>query len=227
MNWQLAVFDLAGTTVNDPEGVSGALRTALAEAGVTVTREAANAVQGIRKPIAIRMLLEQVNAGPELLARVDAIHDRFVELMIEFYKTDPSVFEIPGTSDVFRLLKSKGIAVTVDTGFSRDIGDVVLERMGWQSQGLIQASVTSDEVANGRPYPDMVFHLMKVTGVTDPKRVIKVGDASVDLLEGTAAGCGMVVGVCATGSHTREQLLPHPHTHLIDSIAELPALIQG
>ena len=54
--------------------------------------------------------------------------------------------------------------------------------------------------------------------------VAKVGDTPSDLQEGTAAGCGLVIGV-ANGTHTREQLAAHPHTHLIASLQELPALV--
>ena len=37
--------------------------------------------------------------------------------------------------------------------------------------------------------------------------------------EGTAAGCGLVIGVTA-GSHTAEQLEAVPHTHLVGTVAE-------
>jgi len=51
-----------------------------------------------------------------------------------------------------------------------------------------------------------------------------VGDTPSDLEEGTAAGCGLVIGVTA-GSHTAEQLKPFVHTHLIHTVAELPSLL--
>jgi phosphoglycolate phosphatase len=44
------------------------------------------------------------------------------------------------------------------------------------------------------------------------------------LLEGHNAGCGLVIGV-TEGTHTRAQLEPFPHTHLIGTVAELPALL--
>ena len=65
---------------------------------------------------------------------------------------------------------------------------------------------------------------MALTGVSDPQAVAKVGDTPSDLLEGRAAGCGLVIGV-TNGTHTREELAPHPHTHLIGSLRELPALV--
>ncbi len=89
---------------------------------------------------------------------------------------------------------------------------------------MLDTTVTSDEVERGRPHPDMLLKAMRDLGISDARAVAKVGDTPSDLEEGTAAGCGMVVGVTG-GSHTAEQLKPHPHTHLIGTVAELPALL--
>jgi phosphoglycolate phosphatase-like HAD superfamily hydrolase len=62
-------------------------------------------------------------------------------------------------------------------------------------------------------------------GVADSRRVAKVGDTPADLHEGTNAGCGMVIGITG-GTHTRAELEPHPHTHLIESVRDLPALLR-
>jgi phosphoglycolate phosphatase-like HAD superfamily hydrolase len=65
---------------------------------------------------------------------------------------------------------------------------------------------------------------MEATGVTDVRRVLTAGDTPNDLGAGMNAGAGFVVGV-TTGSFTREQLLVEPHTHVLDSVAELPGLL--
>jgi phosphonatase-like hydrolase len=224
MEIQLAVFDLAGTTVNDPDGVNQCLRASLQAAGLDVDRAAVNAVMGLPKPEAIRRLLDDRPAARHLLPRVEAIHEDFVGRMIRFYQSDPSVYEVPGTSEVFGRLRQADIQVAVNTGFGRTITAVLLDRLGWERRGLIQASVTSDEVLRGRPYPDMILHLMRRLGIADARQVVKVGDTPADLLEGTNAGCGLVIGV-TQGSHSREQLEVHPHTHLVDSIAQVPGLL--
>lgn len=220
---RLAVFDLAGTTVHDPDGVNGCVRASLAAAGLDVSREAVNAVMGIPKPEALRQLIEPSPRRSELLPRLSDIHADFVQRMLRFYATDPSVYEIPGTSSTFAALKKAGIAVAVDTGFSRDIVQVILDRLGWERNGSIQASVASDEVARGRPHPDMILHLMQKRGIGDARSVAKIGDTPSDLDEGTNAGCGWVIGV-TEGSHSRAQLEPFRHTHLIGTVAEVPAL---
>lgn len=220
---ELVVFDMAGTTINDEDGVGRCLRAALAEDGLQVTIEDSNSVMGIPKPEAIRLLINRSDFPDLLLPRADVIHDRFVERMIDFYRTDPSVREIPGATDMFRLLREAGIKVALDTGFGRKIVDTLLERLGWDEQTL-DATITSDEVPRGRPYPDMINALCDRLGVAEPSSVAKVGDTPSDLEQGTASGCSVVVGV-TWGTHTREQLAAHPHTHIIDRFAELPGLL--
>ena len=83
-----------------------------------------------------------------------------------------------------------------------------------------------DAVPRGRPFPDMILHLMSVLNIDDPKRVIKIGDAPADLEEGLAAGCRWVVGV-TWGTHTRSQLMQDPHTHLVDTVEELTLLLDS
>lgn len=224
MDIRLAVFDLAGTTVNDPDGVNSCLRASLKHVGVEVDRAAINAVMGLPKPIAIRQLIEAVPVRSALLQRVDEIHEDFVRRMVHFYETDPSVYEIAGTSEVFADLNRAGIQVAVNTGFFRNVTQVLLDRLGWQKKGLIQASVTSDEVPRGRPYSDMIRFLMQQLGIADARRVAKIGDTPSDLEEGTNAGCGLVIGV-TEGSHTREQLRAYPHTHLFRTVADLPEVL--
>ena len=54
--------------------------------------------------------------------------------------------------------------VALDTGFTRAIADVILARLGWDST-VVDASVASDEVERGRPYPDLIYRAMASTGV--------------------------------------------------------------
>jgi phosphonatase-like hydrolase len=224
MKIELVVFDMAGTTLNDPGGVNTCFRDALAAAGLAVSVADANAVMGLPKREAVRRLIAPSARAAELLPRVDAIHADFVERMRRFYATDASVYEIPGTSATFAALRRAGIKIGLNTGFSRDIVDVILEQLGWHESETIDAVVASDEVARGRPHPDMIQHLMRRLGVREAARVAKVGDTPADLQEGASAGCGLVVGVTG-GTHTREQLAGQPHTHLIETVADLPALL--
>lgn len=217
---ELVVFDLAGTTVDDGDAVNRCLRATLAAAGFEASSEEVNNVMGLPKPEAIRRLVE----GTPLASRIGEIHADFMARMCRFYAEDPSVAEVPGTGRVFTALHDAGIDVAVNTGFDRQTTRTLLDRLGWERDGLIDASLSSDEVPRGRPHPDMIRRLMADLGVADAWSVVKVGDTPADLEEGTNAGCGRVIGV-TNGTHTREQLEQHPHTDMIGSVAELPAAL--
>ena len=222
---KLIVFDMAGTTVHDEDFVHQALGDALEAAGFKTTRDDINAVMGYPKPFAIEAVLKNNEVPKEDLAsKVDLIHTDFVERMNRFYETHPGVREIEGASTAFQALKDAGVLVALDTGFGRSTADTIIRRLGWQEHNLLDATVTSDEVENGRPFPDMIHRLMEITGVDDMNTIAKVGDTPSDLLEGERAGCRMNIGV-TYGSHTVTELEVYPHTHLVDNILEIPKLL--
>jgi phosphonatase-like hydrolase len=223
---ELAVFDMAGTTVYDGDAVNTSFRATLAKWEIEADSAAVNSVMGLPKPEAIRILLEafggaRLSPTPE---NIDAVHAGFTARMRDYYAHDPAVREVPGAAEVFAKLRSAGIKVALTTGFFRPIAEVVLTRLGWSAPAVIDADLTSDEVPRGRPYPDMIQHLMARLGVSDASKVAKIGDTQADLEEGTNAGCAFVIGV-TTGAYTREQLRIYPHTHIVESVADLPELL--
>jgi phosphonatase-like hydrolase len=224
MTVQLVVFDIAGTTLQDNNNVGAALQVAFAKENLAIAIDTANAVMGYPKPIAISMLLErQFN---QKLAPNDAfvqqIHNTFLAEIINFYQTTPVLQEKAGAIAIFDCLRAHGIKVFLDTGFDRLTTDTIINRMQWRSH--LDGSVASDEVVNGRPFPDLIYRSMELSAVTDVSTVAKVGDTPTDLQEGTAAGCGFVVGV-TTGATSPQILASYPHTHLIETLMELPAIL--
>lgn len=225
MQFELVVFDIAGTTMVDDHAVSDSLRAALRAADVGVTEAEVNAVMGLAKPRAIRALLERRDPGRWADADIARIHDHFVARMVRHYETCPDVREVHGMTPAFLRLRAMGIKVALDTGFSRPIVDAILARLGWAARGLVDACVTSDEVRRGRPYPDMIQEAMRRTRTTGIHRVIKVGDTPADIQEGAAAGCPVVIGV-TNGTHVEEELRAHPCTFIIATAALVPELIR-
>ncbi len=217
---KLIVFDLAGTTVNDNKDVPRILQSIFKKIHTRISIQEACEVMGIPKPVAIRMLLERHKYPYISEMLVLEMHAHFVAKMSKFYQQHESVIEKEGASDVFKICKQHGIKVVVDTGFDRSIVVPLLERMGWEKKKLIDGSVTSDEVANGRPYPDMIYKAMELTGVTDIASVAKVGDTMSDIQQGTTAGCPWVIGV-TTGAYTHDELQKGPHTHLVQNLVEI------
>lgn len=208
----LAIFDLAGTLLRDDQEVERAFREALS--GYDLAPEAVAAEMGRPKPGAISRLIGEPVESP----LVQKLHDRFVNHMVDHYRASAS--EMPGASSLLAELQSRGVKTAIDTGFSRSITQVILDRMGWP----LDDSISSDEAPRGRPEPDMILILMERMGVQDAGLVLKAGDTPVDMLQGSAAGCGWVVGV-GHGTHTLDQLGQHPHTHLVEDLYALGSLL--
>lgn len=218
MRYRLAVLDIAGTTVADPGLVARAFAEAMAAAGQAIEVEDVRPLMGYPKPQAIARLLGTTVDDP----RVAPIHTDFVARMLECYRHAPGIAPLPGAEAVFDTLRAHGIRIGLDTGFSRDIAEVIIDRLGWHDR--IDALVASDEVPAGRPAPYMIQALMQRTGVDDAATVVKVGDTEVDINEGRNAGVGLNVAI-TTGAFTRAELLPHGPDHIIDHLDRLPSLL--
>ena len=215
----LFVFDMAGTTVDDAgDHVASALVAVLEGAGVRVTARDVDPVMGIPKPLAIRELLGQARGRTPDAAEVSSVHAEFQAAMVDFYRIDPSVREIPGATTLFRRLRDAGVRVALDTGFDRAIVDAIIDRLDWRD--VVDDSIASDEVERGRPAPDMIRALMKRAGLTDPSRVAKLGDSVSDIDEGLNAGCGFVGAI--VNVRTEPFLASYPSVTPVRTLAALP-----
>jgi phosphonatase-like hydrolase len=225
MQVSLIVFDMAGTTVTDKGAVAQAFVQAFKDLNHTVAVTEVNPLMGYKKNEAIRIILERLEVADITPALIDDIHSRFVNHMLNYYRTSPDIQALPEAETVMQHLKSKGIQVGLDTGFSKDIADVIVDRLGWKQKGLIDYVVASDEVPAGRPHPYMIRKMMEAAGITDPLQVVKVGDTEVDINEGKNAGCRYSIGV-TTGAFTREELMPYEPSHIIDNLQELLPILE-
>ncbi len=224
MSVRLAVFDIAGTTLADDHAVADAFCKAFESYGYEgVSEEDVKPLMGYKKPIAIRMVLEKLGADWDA-ELIEDIHNEFVNEMMDHYEYSPDVKPMAEAENVFLQLKEKGIKIALNTGFSKDIADVIVSRLQWKEKGLIDDYIASDEVEEGRPKPYMIQTLMQRAGISDSKEVIKIGDTEVDVNEGRNAGCSLVVAV-TTGAFTKEQLDEYHPDHIIDDLSQLPALI--
>ncbi|MGF6832785.1 phosphoglycolate phosphatase [Paenarthrobacter sp. TE4293] len=220
---KLVACDMAGTTIDEHGDVYLALARCVEETGVTTTPEAVQEWMGADKVEAITALIE-AGGGTAHPATVAAAFKRFKELLVEFYDANPPV-ALEGVEDAFRELRSQGIKVALTTGFSRDVAEPLLERLGWSvdEDNLLDTVVCSDDVAAGRPAPHMIHRAMELTGVQDVRAVIAAGDTVNDLAAANNAGV-TAVGVL-TGKLGRDDLAAHPHHHILDGVKDIPALL--
>lgn len=212
---ELVCFDMAGTTVVDDGQVPEAFTSALAEHGIAIGDADIRNVRGASKREAI---LDLLPAGPGREDRAARALATFREHLARLYQG--TVREIPGAPATFGWLRSRGVRVALNTGFDRETAQMLLEALGWH-RGVVDAIVCGDDVARGRPAPDMILRCMKLTGVSGPDSVANVGDTVLDLQAGHNANVAWNIGVL-TGAHDRARMAAQPHTRLLSSVAELP-----
>lgn len=215
---KLVVFDLAGTTVKDGGQVTDAFTAALAEHDIEVTSGQLNSVRGSSKRQAV---LRFIPEGPDRARRAESVYATFSEHLSRRYRSD-GVEPVDGAARIFQWLRAQGIRVALNTGFDRDTTRLLLAALNWE-EGIVDAVVCGDDVRLGRPAPYLIFRAMEATGTTCVRQVANVGDTVMDLEAGHNACVRWNVGVLS-GAHDRQQLERAPHTHLLNSVAELPNL---
>ena len=226
MSIKLVVFDMAGTTVRDENKVTETFRAALFKFGYLIPDSEINPLMGYKKSVAITKMLHKYEPVSEKITPdlINEIHQEFIHLMIDYYQRTHALEALPNVESTMRILRAAGIKIGLNTGFSKDIAETIIKRLCWREQALFDFLIASDEVEEGRPSPDMVNRLMKLSGVSSPLEVAKVGDTEVDVREGQNANCKYVIAV-TTGAFTRNELEPYKPTHIIDDIAEILDII--
>lgn len=215
---ELVVCDMAGTTVRDAGQVPQAFTSALAAHGIDVTPQAINSLRGASKRLAILNLIPE---SADRKQRAERVYATFVEHLAQVF--NGTVEPVPGARETIDALRQRGVRVALNTGFDRETTDLLLDALGWRA-GVVDAVVCGDEVTLGRPAPYMIFHCMEATGVIDVRAVANVGDTVLDLQAGHRSGVALNIGVLS-GAHNREQMQSQPHTHLLDSVADLSELL--
>ena len=225
---KLVVFDMAGTTVTDKNFVATAFQKAFKEKDIDISSEEINPLMGYEKKLAIQMILEKHGIDPDSCRddyeMINEIYNDFIEEMVDFYESSPEVKPAPGAEELFQRLKERSITVALNTGFPKNIADVIVRRFQWNEKGLIDDYIASDEVKKGRPYPFMIEQLMFRAGVDDPLMVAKVGDTAVDVEEGKNVGCSYNIAI-TTGAYQTAELENSRPTHIVNSLLEIPSII--
>ena len=221
---ELVVFDMAGTTVEDGGQVASAFRDALGQQQVAVTEAELRPWRGASKRQVLRAFIEE-KWGSQAAGNDQRVEDAYAAFRssLEAGYAGAGVRAIPGAEATFARLRAHGIKIALTTGFYRQVADLILAQLGWDN-GVIDASICSDEVAQGRPAPDMIYRAMESTNVSDVKRVAKVGDTLLDLQAGQNAGVGLLVGVLS-GSGVEAQLAGIERARVVSSVADLPQLL--
>lgn len=209
---KLAVFDMAGTTVDDRiDGLPLVLKSyddAFRNHGVEVPMMVLNANRGRDKWTVVQEL------GGD---HSEEIYRDFIDSLKD---NTGKIKEMEGATSTFKELKEKDVHVVVGTGFPVEIAESLVEHLGWVKDGLVDSWICSELVGASRPDPAMILESMKKYGVSNPKSVIKIDDTVKGVEEGLNAGVYTIAVL--TGTQNIQMLDASGPDTILRSVKEIP-----
>ena len=251
--FKAVVFDWAGTMIDFGSfAPMGVFVEAFGRFDISATIEEARAPMGMPKRDHIKAMMAMPSIAAQWAERtghapteedIDAVYAVFVPMNEEVVASYSAL--VPGARDAIAALRARGLKIGSTTGYTRSIMERVLPlaaQQGYEPDNL----VCSDDLIEGRPGPLGMYKCLVDLGVYPPSAVIKVDDTEPGIREGVSAGC-LTVGVAMSGNYVgmtpdqlasaladrvaelraaaTEKLLAAGADHVIDTVADLPALI--
>ena len=173
---EAVVFDLDGVLLDSEQAWDDARKALADEAGIAWPEPATAAMMGMSSkewPVYVR---------DELGVPLDAgtINARVVDFVLARYATELPL--LPGARDAVERMAS-AYPLGLASSSNREVIDVALAALGVQH--LFEATVSSEEVARGKPSPDVYAEALRRLGV---ERAAAVEDSGNGIRSAHAAG---------------------------------------
>lgn len=220
---QVAVIDMAGTTVADDGLVVGSFEAAATAAGLPAdgadrdrARQYVLDTMGQSKIVVFRALF-----GTEELAQRanSAFESAYAEAI-----ADGRASAIDGAAEAITRLRDAGVKVALTTGFSGATQEKLLASLGWQS--IADLAMAPGGGVRGRPHPDLILSALMRLEADAVGNVAALGDTSNDVVSALRAGCAIAAGTL-TGAHDERALREAGATHVVPTVSEFADLILG
>jgi len=218
---QLVALDMAGTTVADDGAVEGAFRQALDAVDLAGGPTIADPEDHIRRTMGqskIAVFTEIFSGDVDRARKANGAFETAYDEAVD----RGEVTALPGAAETIRDLRAAGVAVCLTTGFAPATRQRILDALGWT--GSVDLALSPADAGRGRPWPDMILTAVIRLQIEDVRQVAVAGDTASDLWAGTRAGAAVVAGVL-TGAHGRAEFGTAPHTHILESVADLSGLV--
>ena len=219
MSVEVAVLDMAGTTVRDDGLVEQAFTDAIGAVGV------AEDSPGFTEMLAyVRASMGESKIGvfTHLLGgdtgRAATANEAFERAYADRVEQGGAV-AVAGAEEAMARLRFAGIKVALTTGFSPATQALIIDALGWRDR--VDLWLAPADVGRGRPYPDLPLGALLRLGGSRVQALAVVGDTAADMRSGVSAGAGVVIGVL-TGAHDEPTLRSAGATEVLSSVTDLP-----
>jgi phosphoglycolate phosphatase len=218
---QLAVIDMAGTTVADDGLVVASFEVAATAAGVPESGEERDRARqyvldtmGQSKISVFRALFD----SEERAQVANTAFERSYEELIDKGRAQP----IDGAAEAITRLRDSGVRVALTTGFSGTTQEKLLAALGWHA--LADLVLAPGAGVRGRPFPDLILTALMRLEADGVQNVAVLGDTSSDIESALRAGAAIAAGTL-TGAHNAQQLRDAGATHVVDSVTDFAELV--
>jgi HAD superfamily hydrolase (TIGR01509 family) len=207
------IFDLDGLLLESEQVWSAAKRDLTEQRGGTWTDVAEHEMIGMSSTEWSRYMHDALSVPVEPAA----ISTEVVALLTDRYRRELPL--IDGADEAVRALADRwrlGLA----SSSNREIIDLVIERTGWDE--LFAATVSSEEVARGKPAPDVYVEAARRPEAR-PERCVAVEDSGAGIRSAHAAGATVIA--VPNRAYPPEQEALDLADAVLDSLRELDARV--
>ncbi|MBW5486639.1 HAD family hydrolase [Streptomyces bambusae] len=210
-----ALFDVDGTLADTNYLHVTAWFEALRQAGHTVSMHAVHRALGLPAAELVGQVLGG-RRGPDENGQITAAHDAFYGTWFDRLPA------LQSAGDLLRRLDRRGWRVVLVT--SASAAELAVLRAAIDAEDVIAASVSGEDVREGKPGPEPLHRALELVGV-EPRRAVFVGDTVWDMEAGCRAGV-TCVGLLS-GGIPREDLAQAGAAAVYAHPAELLAQLDG
>ncbi|WP_433575244.1 HAD family hydrolase [Nocardia brasiliensis] len=178
-----------GTLLDSEKLWDVGVRELARELGHEMTDEIRHALIGASGDDAMRIIFTSLDIDPTPVAVREAAE--FLDRRVAELMTGPIPWR-PGAKDALALVRAAGLPSALVTNTKRSLAEFGLDTLG---RDFFDISVCGDEVARGKPEPDVYLRAADLLGV-DPRHCVAVEDSPTGVRAAYAAGCAVLVVPC-------------------------------
>jgi HAD superfamily hydrolase (TIGR01509 family) len=162
------IFDLDGTLINSEQNYYESERLILSKYGVNFTFEDKKKYMGV----GYKDFTESIKKIYDINETQENLILQMKTLYLELAEKNTELFPI--MKDFINILKSKEYPMSIATGSSKEILNILLKKLNIND--FFKYIVSSDEVSSGKPSPEIFLETAKRMNI-DPKNILVFEDS--------------------------------------------------